>query len=60
MQTTLSEPSDDELDELKGVPVAAFGFDDVEREWIFIFTDGRRMCLSAGEDAYYLISERLH
>lgn len=60
MQTTSSEPLDAELDELKGLAIAAIGFDPVEREWLVIFTDGRRMGLSAGEDSYYYLSARMH
>lgn len=60
MPTISSEPLDAELDELSGVPIAVFGFDENEREWVFIFPDGRRLILSAGDDAYYMISARLH
>ncbi len=46
----------DELDELNGYPLAAFGYDDVEQEWIFIFTNGRRLILSAGDEPEFSLS----
>jgi len=51
----------DELDSLEGVSVAAFAFDPDEAEWYLVFSNGRRLTLSAmGDVAYYHLSEVLH
>lgn len=51
----------DELDDLGGVSVAAFAFDPDEAEWYIVFSNGRRLTLSAmGDVAYYHLSEVLH
>lgn len=51
----------DELDELDGASISAFGFDPDEAEWVFVLSNGRRLTLSAmGDTAYYYLSEVLH
>jgi hypothetical protein len=62
MQNPSSEQPDEdkELEGLSGVPISWFGYDPLEAEWVFVFKDGRRLILSSGEEAYYMISGRLH
>jgi len=62
MPKTSSEQSDEaELESLQGVSVSAFAFDPDEAEWYIVFSNGRRLTLSAmGDVAYYHLSEVLH
>lgn len=51
----------DELEDLGGVSISAFGFDPDEAEWYLVLSNGRRLTLSAmGDVAYYHLSEVLH
>lgn len=55
----MSDPTD-ELDEIIGATVEAIGFDPDEGEWLLVFKGGRALLLSAGDEAYFQLSERPH
>lgn len=45
---------------LNGIPVSVMAYDAESLEWVLIFTDGRRLTMSAGDDPYYYVSECLN
>ena len=50
----------DELEEIIGLSVEMMGFDPDEGEWVIVFKGGRALLLSAGDEAYFQLSERPH
>ena len=55
----MNDPTD-ELEEVLGHTVEMIGYDPDEGEWLIVFSGGRALLLSAGDDAYFQLSERPH
>ena len=55
----MTDPTD-ELEQVIGLPVEMNGYDPDDGEWLIVFSGGRALLLSAGDEAYFQLSERPH
>ena len=52
----MTNTEEEELNSLQDLTIDWFGFSPSEQEWMLIFSNGKKLVFSSGEDPYYQLT----